>query len=174
MRGGVPGHLPVVDGSGGLDGAKAHCARGRGRQDAVHSRGCVGKHVGRLYFSGGKEGAEMLNSIWWKYSHEDKLYNFLDLDGKMVYKELLTYRENHPGYGRWETHSTSVDNEGDVDLVCETLSDMLAHMEGIDRMAVGRTSGYNVRVLPCTDPDPCTASALKPCAAQDPCMNPAP
>ena len=116
--------------------------------------GGVNYNTGKSYFAKGKDGVDKLNSVWWEHSHEGKLYDFLqgkgmavdDLMGYVVY-ELLTYRGNHPGYAKWESHGTFEDNASDGDVVCQTLHDMLSHMDGIDRIAVGHTPEEEVRIL---------------------------
>eukprot|EP00584_Thalassiosira_punctigera_P000192 CAMPEP_0172537846 /NCGR_PEP_ID=MMETSP1067-20121228/9374_1 /TAXON_ID=265564 ORGANISM="Thalassiosira punctigera, Strain Tpunct2005C2" /NCGR_SAMPLE_ID=MMETSP1067 /ASSEMBLY_ACC=CAM_ASM_000444 /LENGTH=441 /DNA_ID=CAMNT_0013323237 /DNA_START=122 /DNA_END=1444 /DNA_ORIENTATION=+ len=116
--------------------------------------GGVSENVGKSHLWEGKKSVDKLNSIWWDHSHEGKLYDFLngkgisleDIMGYVVY-ELLTYRGNHPGYGKWETHGTYEESASDDDKVCETLHDMLSHMEGIDRIAVGHTPEDDIRVM---------------------------
>lgn len=116
--------------------------------------GGVSQNVGKSYFSMGKESVEKLNSVWFGHSHEGKIYDFLqgrgieleDIMGHVVY-ELLTYRGNHPGYAKWETHGTFDGDDSDNDKVCEILHDMLSHMEGIDRIAVGHTPDDDIRIM---------------------------
>eukprot|EP00580_Thalassiosira_gravida_P014348 CAMPEP_0201683896 /NCGR_PEP_ID=MMETSP0494-20130426/52361_1 /ASSEMBLY_ACC=CAM_ASM_000839 /TAXON_ID=420259 /ORGANISM="Thalassiosira gravida, Strain GMp14c1" /LENGTH=521 /DNA_ID=CAMNT_0048167683 /DNA_START=244 /DNA_END=1809 /DNA_ORIENTATION=+ len=120
----------------------------------VFVHGGVSPNVGMSHLSQGKISVEKLNKIWRENSHEGKLYDFLngrgmelkDIMGHVVY-ELLTYRGNHPGYGKWESHGTFDEDEGDSDKVCEILHDMLSHMEGIDRIAVGHTPDDNIRIM---------------------------
>jgi hypothetical protein len=115
--------------------------------------GGVSHDIGTQYFAKGKEGADILNKVWWEHSHEGKLFDFLDgkgisLDddlGHVVY-ELLTYRGNHPGYAKWETHGEFDDDESDLDEVCATLHDMLSQMQGIDRIAVGHTPEFEIQI----------------------------
>lgn len=116
--------------------------------------GGVSHGVGKSYLSQGKEGVDKLNSVWWGHSHEGKLYDFLsgkgmsanDIMGHVVY-ELLTFRGNHPGYGNWESDGTVEDDAPEDDGICKTLHDMLSHMDGIDRIAVGHTPDWNIRVM---------------------------
>ena len=111
--------------------------------------GGVSHDIGTEYFAKGKEGADMLNKVWWEHSNEGKLVDFLqhseDDLGEVVY-ELLTYRGNHPGYANWETSGDFDDDESDLDQVCATLHDMLSKMEGIDRIAVGHTPNWEVQI----------------------------
>ena len=110
--------------------------------------GGVSHDIGIQYFAKGKEGADMLNKVWWEHSHEDKLADFLSREddlGHVVY-ELLTYRGNHPGYANWETQGEFDDDESDLDQVCATLQDMLSKMDGIDRIAVGHTPNDEVQI----------------------------
>lgn len=115
--------------------------------------GGVSHEIGTQYFAKGKEGADMLNKVWWEHSNEGKLVDFLagkgiSLDddlGHVVY-ELLTYRGNHPGYAKWESHGEFEDDESDLDEVCATLHDMLSHMKGIDRIAVGHTPDFEIQI----------------------------
>ena len=112
--------------------------------------GGVSHDIGIEYFAKGKEGADMLNQVWWEHSNEDKLVDFLqhseDDLGEVVY-ELLTYRGNHPGYANWETSGEFDEDESDSDQVCATLHDMLSKMEGIDRIAVGHTPNWEIQIL---------------------------
>lgn len=111
--------------------------------------GGVSHDIGTQYFAKGKEGADILNKVWWEHSHEGKLVDFLDDQddlGHVVY-ELLTYRGNHPGYAKWETHGEFDDDESDSDEVCATLNDMLSKMEGIDRIAVGHTPNDEIQIM---------------------------
>ena len=115
--------------------------------------GGVSHTIGTSYLTNGKAGVDKLNSVWWEHSHEGKLYDFLngkgaslnEIYGYVIY-ELLTYRGNHPGYGKWESHGT-VEESTEEDEVCKVLHDMLSQMEGIDRIAVGHTPDWNIRIL---------------------------
>ena len=110
--------------------------------------GGVSHDLGTEYFAKGKEGADMLNKVWWENSNEGNLVDFLERKdglGEVIY-ELLTYRGNHPGYANWETHGEFDDEESDLDEVCATLHDMLSHMEGIDRIAVGHTPEFEIQI----------------------------
>ena len=114
--------------------------------------GGVNHNTGKSYFSNGKEDVDKLNAVWWDNAHENKLFDFLegkkgdDLLGYVVY-ELLTYRGNHPGYANWESKGAFDDGESDGDQVCKVLHNMLSHMDGINRIAVGHTPNFNVRIL---------------------------
>ncbi len=116
--------------------------------------GGVSEGVGTGYLSKGKESVEELNRVWWDHSHEGKLYDFLngkgmgvdDVLGYVVY-ELLTYRGNHPGYDKWETHGTFDEDATDESEVCVTLRNMLSRMDGIDRIAVGHTPDFGIRIM---------------------------
>ncbi|KAL7542929.1 hypothetical protein ACHAXR_012214 [Thalassiosira sp. AJA248-18] len=116
--------------------------------------GGVSQTVGKSYLSKGKEDVDKLNAVWWQHSHEGKLYDFLngkgmsadDIMGYVVY-ELLTYRGNHPGYSNWDSEGTYEEDPTDDDKVCKTLHEMLSHMEGIDRIAVGHTPDWGIRIM---------------------------
>mmetsp|Transcript_32118 Transcript_32118/g.61854 ORF Transcript_32118/g.61854 Transcript_32118/m.61854 type:complete len:521 (-) Transcript_32118:302-1864(-) len=116
--------------------------------------GGVSEGVGTGYLSRGKESIEELNRVWWEHSHEGKLYDFLngkgmgvdDVLGYVVY-ELLTYRGNHPGYDKWESHGTFDEDAMDESEVCVTLHNMLSRMDGIDRIAVGHTPDFGIRIM---------------------------
>lgn len=115
--------------------------------------GGVSSAVGKSYFTEGKRSVEKLNSVWWEHSSEGKLYDFLngkgasmaEVWGQVVY-ELLTYRGNHPGYANWESKGTYDEDEGDDSEVCAVLRDTLSYMEGVQRVAVGHTPDFDVRV----------------------------
>lgn len=118
--------------------------------------GGVSDEVGKSFLDDGMEGVKRLNAAWYEYSHESKLYDFLTDGeggddnsmtlGEAVY-ELMTYRGNHPGYAKWESHGTYDEDEAtNQDEVCKTLHDMLRTMDGIDRIAVGHTPDSNIRI----------------------------
>lgn len=115
--------------------------------------GGVSPNVGVSYLANGKADVDQLNAVWHEHSNEGRLYDFLtgkgmsanDIMGYVVY-ELLTYRGNHPGYSKWESHGTVEDNPGDDDEVCKAIHTMLSKMDGIDRVAVGHTPGDQIRI----------------------------
>lgn len=111
--------------------------------------GGVSEIIGKSYLAKGREGVEKINSVFFEHNSEGDLHNFLsssdDVFGYVVY-ELLTYRGNHPGYSKWESHGTYEDPTDD-DVVCKTLHEMLSNMDGIDRIAVGHTPDDEVRIL---------------------------
>eukprot|EP00581_Thalassiosira_minuscula_P011444 CAMPEP_0183729030 /NCGR_PEP_ID=MMETSP0737-20130205/29535_1 /TAXON_ID=385413 /ORGANISM="Thalassiosira miniscula, Strain CCMP1093" /LENGTH=528 /DNA_ID=CAMNT_0025961121 /DNA_START=22 /DNA_END=1608 /DNA_ORIENTATION=+ len=116
--------------------------------------GGVSENVGTAYLSKGKQSVDEINAIWREHSHEGKLYDFLkgkemSMEGIMGYVvyELLTYRGNHPGYDKWETHGTYDEKAEDDEKVCKILHDMLSNIDGIDRIAVGHTPEDDVRIM---------------------------
>lgn len=59
---------------------------------------------------------------------------------------LLTHRGNHPGYSQWESRGDVDDDAEDADAVCVELNSTLSNMPGVNRIAVGHTPDFRVRL----------------------------